>query len=361
MLRALGSITDEVGKLAYMDFSANPKNSFLLKRNDEIGAMGKALENLRHELVDVVEGLKKQSEHLYDVSEDLHQKSMETSGVIDQVDSAVHDIADGATSQANETQSATENVLLIGRMIEESNDSIQEIRGNSQEIHQSALVADETLQQLVKINAQVKDAIDQIYQQTHTTNESAGKIKEAAALITSIAEETNLLSLNASIEAARAGEHGRGFAVVANQIQKLAEQSNESANQIEGIISELIEDSERSVTTMEEVREIVNEQDASVKKTGEIFKTVQNGINLSIEGISKISDDTAKIDEARVGVTDTVQNLTAIAEENAASTEETSASVTQVRTSAEVISQSAQSLNDIAMGIEDTMKKFKVD
>lgn len=361
MLRALGSITDEVGKLAYMDFSANPKNSFLLKRNDEIGAMGKALENLRHELVGVVEGLKKQSEHLYDVSEDLHQKSMETSGVIDQVDSAVHDIADGATSQANETQSATENVLLIGRMIEESNDSIQEIRGNSQEIHQSALVADETLQQLVKINAQVKDAIDQIYQQTHTTNESAGKIKEAAALITSIAEETNLLSLNASIEAARAGEHGRGFAVVANQIQKLAEQSNESANQIEGIISELIEDSERSVTTMEEVRGIVNEQDASVKKTGEIFKTVQNGINLSIEGISKISDDTAKIDEARVGVTDTVQNLTAIAEENAASTEETSASVTQVRTSAEVISQSAQSLNDIAMGIEDTMKKFKVD
>lgn len=358
--RALQRITAEVGKLAYMDFTPSADNKLLLKRSDEIGAMGRAMENLRHELVDVVENLQSQSQQLYEVSEGLQQKSAETTTVIDQVDSAVHDIADGATSQANETQSATENVLVIGRMIQESNDNIQKIRGNSQEIHQSAVAADATLQQLVRINAKVKEAIDEIYQQTHTTNESAGKIQEAAALITSIAEETNLLSLNASIEAARAGEHGRGFAVVANQIQKLAEQSNESANQIEGIISELIEDSERSVATMEEVREIVTEQDASVKKTGEIFHTVQTGINISIEGIAKISEDTEKIDEARVGVTDTVQNLTAIAEENAASTEETSASVTQVRTSSELITQEAHSLNDIAAGIEESMKKFKI-
>lgn len=360
MLRPLQEINQEVGRIAVMDFTESEEQVRLYKRKDEIGSMGRALNGLRKELVLVVQDLQSQSENLYQTSERLQNEAVETSDVIDQVDSAVHDIADGATSQADETQSATENVLVIGDMIQQSNGNIQNIKGNSEQIHDSAMVAADTLGQLTQINARVKKAIDEIYQQTHTTNESAIKIKEAAALITSIAEETNLLSLNASIEAARAGEHGKGFAVVANQIQKLAEQSNESANRIEGIISELIEDSERSVSTMEEVREVVEQQDLSVKKTSEIFKTVQNGIDVSLEEIEKISEDTTKMDEARVGVTDTVQNLTAIAEENAASTQETSASVTQVRTSVDTISQSAHGLNDIAMGLEKTMKKFKI-
>jgi methyl-accepting chemotaxis protein len=343
-----------------MDFTESEEQRKLILRKDEIGSMGRALNELRRELVAVVQDLQRQSQSLHETSEKLQGQAMETAGAIDQVDSAVHDIADGATSQANETQSATENVIVMGSMIQQSNGSIQNIRGNSEEIHDSALAASETLGQLTEINTRVKKAIDEIYQQTHTTNESATKIQEAAALITSIAEETNLLSLNASIEAARAGEHGKGFAVVANQIQKLAEQSNESANRIEGIISVLLEDSQRSVATMEEVREVVEQQDLSVKKTSEIFRTVQDGIDISLRGIEKISEDTGKMDEARVGVTDTVQNLTAIAEENAASTQETSASVTQVRASVDTISLSANGLNDIAVGLEEAMRKFKI-
>lgn len=360
LFRPLERISQEIGNFAFLDFSKDEKQKNFSKRKDEIGMMGRAAEELREHLVQIVQDLQGQSELLYRTSEKLRGEALETADVINQVDSAVHDIADGATSQANETQAATENVLVIGNMIQESNGSIQDIKASSEQIHDSAMVASDTLKQLTKINMQVKEAIDEIYSQTHTTNESAIKIKEAAALITSIAEETNLLSLNASIEAARAGEHGKGFAVVANQIQKLAEQSNESANRIEGIISELIEDSERSVVTMEEVRQVVEQQDLSVKKTDEIFKTVQNGIDASLNGIEKVFDETARMEDARVGVTDTVQNLTAIAEENAASTQETSASVTSVRSSVDTISGSANDLNDIAVKLEDTMRKFKI-
>ena len=145
------------------------------------------------------------------------------------------EIADGANSQAEETQKATENIILIGTMVEETVGQVEKLSENAQAMQKAGDEAIETLKQLDSTNGKTKEAIDRIYAQTHTTNESALKIKEATTMIAEIAEETNLLSLNASIEAARAGEQGKGFAVVAAQIQKLAEQSNESARQIEEI------------------------------------------------------------------------------------------------------------------------------
>lgn len=360
MLQPMNTIVSEVGKLAYMDFTESGKQQKLSRKKDEIGVMSRAIDGLRSELIQVVRDLRQQSELLYETSEQMSSKARDTAAAIDQVDSAVHDIAEGATSQASETQSATEDIMMIGNLIEENNSNVAGIRQSSDEIQGTAMVANDTLNQLQRINVQVKDAIDQIYEQTHTTNESATKIQEAAALITNIAEETNLLSLNASIEAARAGEYGKGFAVVANQIQKLAEQSNESANRIEGIITDLMADSERSVETMEEVRRVVEEQNESVRKTGDIFKTVQNGIHDSMDGIEQISTGTDKMAKARASVTDVVQNLTAIAQENAASTQETSAAVTQVRNSVDDISSHADGLNDIATTLEETMKKFQI-
>ena len=199
-----------------------------------------------------------------------------------------------------------------------------------------------------------------IYEQTHTTNQSAQKIKEATNLITSIAEETNLLSLNASIEAARAGEQGRGFAVVAAQIQKLAEQSNESAKQIETIISQLIADSDKSVETMNIVKDIMVKQSENVTKTDEHFGQVLKGIENSIEAINRIAGKTEEMDKARVSVVDTVQNLTAIAEENAASTEETSASITEITTAVADISDKASQLKGIADKMDESMAIFRL-
>ena len=114
-----------------------------------------------------------------------------------------------------------------------------------------------TLVELDSINLQTKDAIAMISEQTDDTNKSALEINEAISIISSIAEETNLLSLNASIEAARAGEQGKGFAVVAAQIQKLAEQSNDATDKISLIVKTLIDDSEKAVETMNTDRKSV--------------------------------------------------------------------------------------------------------
>lgn len=332
----------------------------LLGRKDEIGNMCQSLVHLQGELVNIVKNIKNQAEDLKEASDTMNQRMIETTNNVSQVEKAVEEIATGANSQAEETQKATENVIFMGNMVEDTKAQVEELLANGERMMSDGQDAAQILRALDAINAKAKDSIDVIYEQTNTTNTSALKIREATDLITAIAEETNLLSLNASIEAARAGEQGRGFAVVAAQIQKLAEQSNDSARQIEDIITSLISDSEKAVETMVSVKDIMEEQSENVEKTDKIFGKVLTGIKTASEGIEQIAVSTDKLDESRKVVVDTVQNLTAIAEENAASTEETSASTTEVGNAITDISDQSQKVANISDAIKQGIDYFKV-
>jgi len=353
-------VTKLIEKIGKLDFTENEGMEGLNARKDETGEMGRAVTQLTLELNKVVKNIMAQSNMLSNASDILNTNAEETSATVEQVEKAVNEIAQGASSQAQETQKATENVILMGNMIEETNVEVAKLHENANLMNKSGQEATDTLTELDVINRKARESIDVIYRQTNTTNESAMKIREATSLITSIAEETNLLSLNASIEAARAGEQGRGFAVVASQIQKLAEQSNASATQIEGIINSLIQDSTKAVITMQEVKEIMERQSTNVAKTEKTFAEVKNGIDSSISGVNSISGKTRQLDMARISVVDIVQNLTAIAQENAASTEETSASVTEVTSIIANVSGNAGQLKDIAYGLNDSMSVFKM-
>lgn len=353
-------ITGIVVKMADMDFTENPIQDKLNRRKDETGSMSRAITRLRENLREMAEGIKEQSLEIYNASETLNDNAEKTAGNMGEVEKTVTEIADGAAGQAEETQKATENVLLMGNMVEETNIEVENLRDNASTIRKSSDDAMDILESLEEINRKTKDAIEVIYGQTNTTNQSAIKIHEATEFITSIAEETNLLSLNASIEAARAGEQGRGFAVVASQIQKLAEQSDESAKQIEAIVNSLIRDSEKAVETMDVVRDIIERQSENVDKTNQIFRQVKSGIDSSIEGITAIAQKTERMDEARINVVDVVQNLTAIAQENAASTQEASAAVTEVADVVSNISDNAEQLKKVSDRLETHVGIFKL-
>ncbi len=354
-------ISRNIGAMAEMDFRDDGVLDALGKKKDEVGVMARALIRMRKEMKTAIGKIRDGSSELYDAAQSMNQSASQTAESVDQVDKAISEIAQGASSQAQETQTATENVILMGNMIEETNNEIEDLRNSARAMRTAGENAMKILGELNKINQQTKDAISVIYEQTNTTNTSAMKIKEATNIITDIAEETNLLSLNASIEAARAGEQGRGFAVVASQIQKLAEQSNESARQIAQIIDELISDSAKSVETMEEVKEVIKKQDEYVSNTEASFHDVNDGIAKSIDGIHTIAAKTKDLDGARVKVVDVVQNLTAIAEENAASTEETSASAAEVGNTIGNVAQEAKHLNVIANDLDENIKVFIMD
>lgn len=360
MTRPLGKITDIIARMGELDFEEVPELEKLKMSGDETGKMARAVDQMQCELRGVVTELKGQSEQLYESSNHLSGNAERTAETIEQINHAMHDMAEGASSQAVDTQTATESVIVIGNMVEQTNSEVAKLRHNVTVMQEAGNEAEKTLGELEEINAKAKTSIEEIYVQTNTTNESAMKIKDAIELITTIAEETNLLSLNASIEAARAGEQGRGFAVVANQIQKLAEQSNESAMKVQQIANMLMEDSERAVHTMDEVKEIMDEQVQKVELTSSMFEKVQDEISNSMDGIANISEKTEQMDEARINVVDIVQNLTAIAEENAAGTEETSASVTDVSNIVDNISGNAKQLHSVAETIENEMQKFHV-
>jgi len=358
-MRPIRELSRFVDKMSDLDFSPDQDSRKLAARQDEFGIMARSIINLQKRLIEVISNIKDQSSKLFDSSNGMYKHATDMNETTNQVDTAVNEIAQGATSQASQTQSASENVITIGNMIEEANQKVDELYSTAQKIKDSNKSALDILGQLGATNEKTKESINQIEEQTRTTNQSAGKIREATSIIANIADETNLLSLNASIEAARAGEAGRGFAVVASQIQQLADQSSESAQQIEQIVEELMKDSDQAVSTMDSVKEIIEQQSENVDQTKEAFGQVSAGIDESIAAVTTITGKMNKMDEARKKVVETVSSLSAIAQENAASTEESSASVSSITSIADEIEESSGDLKDIAKLLDEDMNKFK--
>ena len=359
--RPLLKITDSVNRIAQLDLRNDQVLEQCAAHRGEVGSIANAVLRMKEALTEIVQKIRQQGGQLFEASETLNNNAAKTAGNVNNVETAVNEIATSATSQAQETQGATESIISMGTMIEDSTNQVKSMNETADVMNASGQIAKKALEELGEINERATESINVIYEQTNTTNDSALKIKDATSLIASIADETNLLSLNASIEAARAGEAGKGFAVVAAQIQKLAEQSNESAKRIEDIIRELLKDSETAVHTMEDVKEIMQEQNEKVKKTAEVFEQMHEGVNLSIHGMVSIEEQTQKIEDARNKIVDTVQSLSAIAEENAASTQETSASMMEIGSVINDISQNAENLKNIAEVLERNMQLFQME
>lgn len=360
IINPITQIAELTERASHMDFTENAIQYRLSARKDEMGLMARSLGTLKEELAKVVHTIRESCDALVASADVLNNGAAETTTTMEQVENAVNDIANGASNQAEETQGATENVIVIGDMVKDTNQTVNELMVSANQMNVANQNAKQILAELRDINRQSGDYIDIIAKQTENTNESALKIGEATKLITDIASETNLLSLNASIEAARAGEQGRGFAVVASEIQKLAEQSSESARKIEEIINVLLLDSEKAVATMRQVKDIIGEQTEHIVRTDEAFVEIQKGVEDSLNGMQVISKKAQEMDRARVNVVDVVNNLTAIAEENAAATEETSASVVEVTSIVADIADKASGLEAIAGELEEKIGIFQL-
>lgn len=302
----------------------------LLSRGDEIGDMCRGVKRLDDNLSAVVAEIQAQTDVLGEVSTACDQDAHKALDSAEQVNAASEEVAAATTSQAQGSLEAENSVDLMGRTIEETNEQMQGLSDTSREVAQAAQSARKTLTELNQSMNQVKKAVDDVHHQTNETHFSVEKISDMTDMITSIASQTNMLSLNASIEAARAGDMGKGFAVVAEEIRKLAEQSNTSAVEIQEVLGQLKNNSDISVSTMEQVQEIIQVQAAKLIQTNHAFETVGSGIEQSVQGIGKIMQEMDSLNGARNHTVSEVQNVASLAQQNAASIEETAASIDEV-------------------------------
>lgn len=331
-----------------------------LKRTDEIGDMARSTDNTFKILSSLFGQVHRISDDVLQAGNDLEQAMSQTGRNTGEISKAVEDIGNGAVNQAEDVEQANESMDNMGVVIQNVVDKIEILNNTSIEMQKAGNEADRFIRELSESNDKTVEAISTVAGNVKATDESVNKISEAVQLIQSVAEQTNLLSLNASIEAARAGEAGRGFAVVASEIQKLSEESNESASLISEIIAELLKDSKNSMEMMDVVKTKLEEQQKNLDATKVQFSNVKDGLISSREETAEINVKAKECDDSKNLVTNIISNLSALSEENAASTEETTASMEELNSTVNMLAGSAENLKKMAAELAEKIQYFKI-
>lgn len=359
LVGAIGVAVHNLDKVASGEMSVTLADK-LANRKDEVGNIARSLRSLVTNISAIVRKVKNTSKELDDCSREFNTSFDSINETIKGIDIAVDEIANGATSQAGETQKVSQDVVNIGEAITTTSDNVDNLKNSTALMEKINKDVKETLEKLVEITEQTRHSIEDIKTQTDVTNKSAMKIREATSLIADVANQTNLLSLNASIEAARAGEHGKGFAVVAEEIRVLADQSRETTEKIEDIVANLIDNSNTSVSTMNKVMEVIEEQGAKLNATQDSFNKLNGEIVVVGGAVDNITEEIKHLDSLKDSVIGGVESLAAISEEYAASTQETSASMVQLRQYVEQCTGMTKRMVEMSGELSETTNSFKL-
>ena len=358
--KAMNAISDSIKEVAEGNLTYDIPQE-LIDRNDELGNISESIYNLKNKLLDIIGTSVKLSGKVTESGDNLADSAEDASSASGLVANAVNDISTGAMSQAESVQSSAENVNEIGTDIETITDNVTTLSNNTDEMKEACSTSMQALDILLKQNLAVMESMKQIDEQIRNTNSSVQNIAESSKLITDIASQTNLLALNASIEAARAGESGKGFAVVADEIGKLASQSAETAEQINAIIHDLTTESEKSITTIEQMNSDLSAQSGHLDETKHNMEKMQAGVDNVAANAKDISVRVDNLEGAKNNLVEIIDSLSAISQQNAASSAETKDSMDNLNATFEVITNASESLKALAEQLYEKISYFTIE
>lgn len=355
LTKPLNRLMEVVGKLGEGDLTV----VFDSQAKDEIGELGTHFNRTVTGMREMIRATKNQSEQLIENAAQLNKNTEETALSIDEVARAVEELANGAASQAEEAGESTKRLMELEEQVQKLKDSAESMKQQSFMAVNTSQESMKTLEKLADdfmTNAEVSGEVAVRIQELEEKSASIGQIVN---VIQSIAEQTNLLALNAAIEAARAGEAGRGFAVVADEVRKLAEQTTESTASIEQITSEIQHDIKAASEKMEEAKRMVQVSTRAVHEVDEAFKSNDDSLKQIIGEIEASFGHVEQVSSCKDALSVSVESIASVTEESSASSQEVSASVEEQTATIAEIARMTEVLKGIAEKLDISMQGFK--
>ncbi|MFD1850839.1 methyl-accepting chemotaxis protein [Oceanobacillus bengalensis] len=327
---------------------------------DEIGQLAAAINLMKENMHNIVQKVTDAAKSVSERSGALNNSSKEVREGNMQIASTMEELSSGAETQANGASDLAENMNTFLQTVLQSEQNGKEIVLNSEEV--LALTTDgttlmkESVNQMKRIDTIVSEAVNKVQK----LDKQSAEISKLVLVIKGIADQTNLLSLNAAIEAARAGEHGKGFAVVADEVRKLSDQVASSVEEIRTIVTNIQAETTQVVSSLNTGYHEVHEGKNQIEATGKNFETINHAVTTMVGKISTISSNLKNIADNSNNMNQTIEDIASVSEESAAGVEEAAASAQQTAGSMEEVSHSADQLLALADQLTEELKTFKL-
>lgn len=313
--KSIQSSMDVVKQISEGNLNVEIEQS-MLDRKDEAGALSCNTQTLIDSLSAMIGKISNNTMTLNASSEEMNAAAGQAGNAVGNINDDLHNMLTGAVEQTGNAQNIKNSIHNMNIHLEKTLGEVDHLSDETKAMLDARNDVDKSLNQLDASNQDVMTEVENIQKQTQQNNESVEKIIAAVSYISDIADQTNLLSLNASIEAARAGETGKGFAVVAEEIGKLANQSNEASTEISELVNLLSYNSSQTMDIMDSVQDAMNDQTKKLVETANIFKQLQEHVSHVADGVDVIRDATVQLGKETDEIGKDIKNLSDIAQRN---------------------------------------------
>jgi methyl-accepting chemotaxis protein len=357
ILDPLGQLGVVMGVAAQGDLSVRAP----IVHDDEIGVLADDCNHLIESLSDIASNVRRSAESVSAAATELSASSEEINSSTMEISTSVQQIAHGAELQSRKVEETTSAMEAIVETVSRVSDRADEASRITQDASRFASNGEEATAQAIAKIGEVSQAINTLAASVEVLGKRSEEIGKIVDVITSIADQTNLLSLNAAIEAARAGESGRGFSVVAEEVRKLAEGSGKAAEQIGELIKEVQSETAKAVTYMQIGTSEVALGTEVVGRTGEVLRDIKAAVSRTATLADEIAKAMGEQRERTASVDRAMHDIAAVVEQNAASAEQTAAAAEQQTACMQEVSSSAQDLADMAHRLEESVHIFRLE